>query len=73
MTEIQAGKIVVLRKVRGDCPFSNYIVAEPGVYIPFLNPYGAVSVEINGELLGLKPDEFQWLDKPPREIYEGEK
>jgi len=67
---IQAGKIIVLREVGGDCPFSHHIVAEPGVYIPFLNPQGAVSVEINGEMLGLKPDEFQWLDKPTPEVYE---
>lgn len=61
----QAGKIVVLREVRGDWPIGHHLVAEPGVYVPFLNPHGAVSVEINGELLGLKPDEFQWLEKPP--------
>jgi len=68
---IQAGKIVVLRRVRGDYPFGSHVVADPGVYIPYINPYGAVSVEINGELLGLKPDEFQWLEKPPREVFEG--
>ena len=67
---IQAGKIVVLRQVRGDFPFSR-IVAEPGVYCPFINRYGAVSVDVgNGEQLGLKPDEFQWLDKPPAELFE---
>jgi len=70
---IQAGKIVVLQKVRGDCPFSRHIVAAPGIYVPFINPYGAVSVETNGEQLGLKPDEFQWLEKPPPEVYEGKK
>jgi len=67
---IQAGKIVVLRRVRGDCPFSHNIVAEPGVYVPFLNRYGAVSVLVNGDMLGLKPDEFQWLEKPAPEVYE---
>ncbi len=67
---IQAGKIVVLRKIRGDFPIGHHLVAEPGVYVPFINPYGAVSVQVNGEFLGLKPDEFQWLEKPLREVYE---
>jgi len=67
---IQAGKIVVLRQVRGDCPFSSHVVAEPGVYVPFINPQGAVAVETNGEMLGLKPDEFQWLEKPSSEVYQ---
>ena len=67
---IQAGKIVVLRQVRGDYPFGNHVVAEPGVYVPFINPQGAVTVETNGEMLGLKPDEFQWLEKPPSEVYQ---
>jgi len=66
---IQAGKIVVLREVRGDYPIGSHVVAAPGVYVPFINPQGAVSVETNGEMLGLKPGEFQWLDKPPREVY----
>jgi hypothetical protein len=66
---VQAGKIVVLREVRGDCPFSYDVVAKPGVYIPFINPQGAVAVDIDGEMLGLKPDEFQWLEKPPSEVY----
>lgn len=67
---IQAGKIAVLRAIRGDCPIGHHLVAEAGVYVPFLNRYGAVSVEINGEQLGLKPSEFQWLEKPPPEVYE---
>jgi len=70
MPEVQAGKIIVLQRVRGDWPIGHHLVAEPGVYVPFLNRYGAVSVEINGELLGLKPSEFQWLDKPSHEVYE---
>lgn len=70
MAEVQVGKIVVLRRVRGDWPIGHHLVAEPGVYVPFLNRHGAVSVEVNGEQLGLKPDEFQWLEKPAPEIYE---
>ena len=66
---VQAGSIVVLKHVHGDWPIGHHLVAEPGVYTPFINPQGAVSVEINGELLGLKPSEFQWLEKPPEEVY----
>lgn len=69
---IQAGKIVVIRKVRGDWPIGHHLAADPGVYVPFLNRHGAVSVKVNGEFLGLKPDEFQWLDEPPCEVYEGQ-
>lgn len=67
---VQAGKIKVLRTIRGDCPFSQHIAAEPGEYVPFINQHGAVSVLVNGEMLGLKPDEFEWLDKPAPEVYE---
>jgi len=67
---ITAGKIVLLREIRGDFPIGHHLIAEPGVYVPLLNRHGAVAVEINGEQLGLKPDEFEWLDKPPREVYE---
>lgn len=70
MGEVQAGKIMLLKRVRGDWPFGHHLIAEPGIYVPFLNRFGAVSVEINGELLGLKPSEFQWFDKPDPEVYE---
>ncbi len=69
---IQAGKIMILKRVRGDFPIGHHVVAEPGVYIPSINRYGAVSVETpNGEL-GLKPNEFQWLEKPPEEVYKNQ-
>ena len=67
---IQIGKIVILREIRGDFPIGHHLVAAPGVYRPFVNPHGAVSVEVDGQLLGLKPGEFQWLDKPPTEAYQ---
>jgi hypothetical protein len=63
---------MVLHRVRGDCPFAYPLVAEPGIYEPFLNRYGAVAVKIGDEFLGLKPAEFLWLDEPPREIYENQ-
>lgn len=61
---VQAGKIVVLREIRGDFPIGHHLVAEVGVYVPYLNRHGAVSVKINDEFLGLKPNEFEWLEKP---------
>ena len=57
-------KIVLLREIRGDWPIGHTTVAEPGVYEPYVNPHGAVSVVAsNGKLLGLKPGEFEWLTK----------
>ena len=56
-------RIVLLKDVRGDFPIGHNTVAPAGVYIPQLNPQGAVSViATNGQLLGIKPDEFVWLD-----------
>ena len=69
---IQCGKIRLSRQVRGDFPIGHHTVAQPGTYIPFLNRHGAVSVELNGEFLGLKPNEFEWLDKPSPETYENQ-
>ncbi len=57
-------QIMLLREVTGDWPTGHHIKAEPGVYEPSVNPQGAVSIEINGEWLGLKPDEFHWLSEP---------
>ncbi len=56
-------RVVLLKDVRGDFPFAHNIIAPAGVYTPQLNPHGAVSVIANdGQLLGIKPDEFEWLD-----------
>ena len=56
-------RIVLLKDMQGDFPFGHHTVAPAGVYIPEINPHGAVSVVAsNGELLGLKPGEFEWLD-----------
>lgn len=47
--------------VRGDFPFQDTF-AVPGVYVAEHNDYGAVSVRAgNGKLLGVKPDEFEWV------------
>ncbi len=54
-------KIRLNRRVSGDWPFSNVSV-EPGVYQPYSNPYGALSVVTdNGKKLGIKPSEFEWI------------
>lgn len=61
---IQAGKIILINPIQGDFPIGSHLIAEPGVYTPFINRHGAVSVDINGEKLGLKPNEFEWIEKP---------
>lgn len=54
-------RIVLLRDIRGDFPFVD-VHAPAGVYDAYVNPHGAVAViATNGEYLGLKPNEFQWL------------
>jgi len=56
-------RIVLLNEVRGDFPIGHKTVAPAGVYIPKVNRHGAISVvALNGELLGIKPNEFEWLD-----------
>ena len=54
-------KIRLLNEVSGDLPFGPLIRAEPGVYQPESNQYGALSVIVNGTSLGVKPDEFEWI------------
>ncbi|MFH1110953.1 MAG: hypothetical protein V1790_17405 [Planctomycetota bacterium] len=52
------------RAVHSDLPWSD-LSAPPGVYLAESNPYGALSVRCaDGELLGIKPDEFERLDMP---------
>jgi hypothetical protein len=59
------GKIIIIREVRGDWPIGHNTIAEPGVYDAYVNPHGAVSVMAsNGRMLGIKPCEFEWLEKP---------
>jgi len=51
-----------MNDVRGDFPFQA-THAPAGVYDAYVNPHGAVSViATNGKMLGIKPNEFQWLD-----------
>lgn len=57
------GSIIILKQVRSDLPWFRDVIAEPGVYVAFVNPQGAVSVKIGEEYLGVKPNEFEWLVK----------
>jgi hypothetical protein len=59
----QKGRILILETVRADIPFLSRLTAEPGVYDAWVNPYGAVAVKIGDEFLGIKPKEFQWINK----------
>lgn len=59
----QKGRIMILQTVKADMPWLSRLKAEPGIYDAWVNPYGAVSVKIGDEFLGIKPNEFTWLDK----------
>lgn len=55
-------RIKLFRAIRSDIPIPPVARADPGVYIPWSNPRGAISVKTSsGELLGLKPAEFDWV------------
>jgi hypothetical protein len=65
MPEKFNGKVKLTRRVRSDLPFLRDCIAEPGIYDAYVNPHGAVSViASDGGLLGVKPDEFEWVEKP---------
>ena len=58
-------RIRIQRAIRGDFPFWLTVVP-PGDYPCDCNRYGAVSVEAtNGQMLGLRPDEFEVLEDGP--------
>ena len=53
-------KVYLPRRVQGGWPIGHNVVVEAGVHDAIANQYGAVSVVLpNGELLGVKPGEFQ--------------
>lgn len=61
-------RIRLLGSVRADFPFGRTLsfggrrAAPAGIYDAHHNPFGAVSVvDDNGELLGVKPHEFEWV------------
>ena len=56
-------RLRLLRKVRSDLP-CNTLIAQPRVYDPHeiqINPLGAVSLILPSGVLGIKPDEFEWI------------
>lgn len=73
---IPAGEVPTIRlknHVRGDLIFAR-TVAGPGVHKAYMNRYGAVGViASNGELLGLYPREFEWVEGKPSHWCEGDK
>jgi hypothetical protein len=59
-----AALVHVVRRVASEIPFRrNDVYVNPGEHEPYMNRHGAVSVvAANGDLIGLKPDEFYWVD-----------
>ena len=61
---IKRGRVVLINTVRGDSPIGHKTVAPAGVYDAWVNPHGAVSViAADGQMLGVKPGEFKWLEE----------
>lgn len=66
---IKSGRVILINKVRGDWPIGHNAIGEAGIHDAYVNPQGAVSIMAeNGKLLGLKPNEFSWLERPTSEI-----
>lgn len=66
---VKSGRIILINKVHGDWPVGHNTIGESGIYDAYVNPQGAVSIMAgNGRLLGLKPNEFSWLERPTSEI-----
>jgi len=57
-------KIKLEKTIGSDPPFTS-LVAKPGEYDVDVNQWGAVSVKINEDYLGLRPDEFDVLEWQP--------
>ena len=54
------------RCVRSELPWLD-LYAPVGEYLAESNPHGALAVRCaDGELLGIKPDEFELIDAPER-------
>ena len=56
-------KIKVLRTIRGIR--TEYggkgLIGKPGIYQSYSNKHGALSINIDGSWLGVKPKEFEWI------------
>lgn len=58
--EVVQFQIYLPRMVHGDFPIGHHLIAEPGFHNAIANQHGAVSVVLSdGQLLGLKPNEFE--------------
>jgi len=55
-------KIRLIKSVASDLPFPPFLVAHPGEYQARCNQHGAVSVEVDGHLLGIKPNEMEVVE-----------
>jgi hypothetical protein len=56
-------KIYLPRMVHGDWPIGHKLIADKGIHDAVRNPHGAVSVVLpDGQLLGVKPDEFEEIE-----------
>jgi len=56
-------KIRMVKTVRADVPWVKAVACMGDEYEVFLNQYGAVSVKIGEEILGLKPNEFDVIER----------
>jgi hypothetical protein len=57
-------KVYLPQDVRGDWPIGHHLVARAGYHEAVANPHGAVCVVLpSGELLGVKPGEFESHDE----------
>lgn len=67
-------RVRVLFRVRSDflaaVAEGRMLVLEPGEYPVTMNPHGAVSVVLPKGTLGLKPDEFEWIQPSPKAFRE---
>jgi len=57
-------KIEIVKTVRSE-GFGPRLIAKPGIYQAYSNQFGAVSVRIKGNTLGVKPNEFdvvEWVE-----------
>jgi hypothetical protein len=60
--------IRLLKMVRSDLPFGPIAVAKAGIYEAEMNQHGALSVrDCNGDLLGVKPGEFEFVGEIPEQ------
>jgi hypothetical protein len=55
-------RIFLPRTIHGDWPIGHDLIAEAGVHEAVQNQYGAVAVVLpDGSLLGVKSDEFEYI------------